>query len=181
MLDGEMKKLMAVPTTHNEARRILMRNVALLWELERVLPIILDGNIELEFDWIVQGASTYNITYGCPHCKNCDKCAWQKYVLTDEQNEKHKNCLLCYFATFYGVSLLDLVKNELFLVKYGDDYAELAFFHFRFERAVKDVGRDDAVALFMAEIEDCRKFLKGHIEWAEAKMANPDPEQEKEE
>ena len=96
---------------------------------------------------------------GCPHCNpnyQCHSCFWRE-VRKVSMNSKH---FACCTAKFNGVTLLDtcnFLKGKArygFTLQYGWSDA-----------AVKVTSCTSAQ--YEKSYQRCKKFLEGHIEWAE--------------
>jgi hypothetical protein len=87
----ELRKLLRVPTSYEQAWKIKVRNEALL-------------------DALYRGKDHHGCV-GCPHCLFCRTCAWQKY----SKKPRGRTSIFgpCFYATFGGVTYEDISNNGL--------------------------------------------------------------------
>ena len=144
----EIEVLKQVKTTKKQAKQILRRNKPMLAVIEEAIKKY--GKRKYKDDPIWDG---YEGDIGCPHCTTganllhpCNKCSWN--VPPELGLGPHAPCL---GAGFGGVSM-----NSQLVVEY-DSSGEFIWF----DACSKD------------DLKDARKFLKGHIEWAQMVLDGP--------
>ena len=157
----ELELLKRVKTTKAQARRILKRNLGLLEALDKIPTNIKDMKRALAdgqtFD--------YRGDVGCPHCNSaydCEGCAWQEAVEEPEEGPVPPPVdRACADAFFGGMSLYDLDEHYIVEINYRSGEEELIFY------LEEDCEPDaDDMKLARTEISRCRKFLQGHVDWA---------------
>jgi hypothetical protein len=134
----ELQNLLNVKTSLRQAKLIKKRNAELLEAFEHFRES--KRCLIYENDW-------RNLPYACPHCDlnmRCDSCAWKvepfhKYLIT-----------FCLRATFGGVRYSTVEK----VISYSPGHCSVNAYR--------------AVHCSSKKASEVRKFLKGHIEWAEA-------------
>jgi len=138
----ERRILRQVKTTKAQAKVIKARNVRLLEALDRACS----GN----------GAVNNEVVpIGCPHClgsgRNCSSCSWRIPRLKKLAKESGYNfCTFCNYATFGGIS-----ADTVPFVVYAPGWAMATSI------TIDGITRS-------AGLEMSKRFVKGHIEWADA-------------
>jgi hypothetical protein len=95
-----------------------------------------------------------NVFIGCPHCReDCKACTWTVALPADD------DCP-CTDVHFGGVSLEEVRESGRYIrVLYGMNGATVCQY--------PSIDGDEIV--HRREYEECRRFLKAHIEWANRK------------
>ena len=172
MKNGELKKLLKVPTTVKQATQILKRNEALLKVLENGVPNLLKGFAPRGWNLSFIAYKQKIVEIGCPHCvvSDCEYCSWAKYNLKSGYDVE-----FCQFALFNGHTLEDLAEdnNQYFIaLEYKKNYAYLIVYANHLKSQDKHLWTGDekseTICIIQEEIQDIREFLEGHIEWAKA-------------
>ena len=172
----ELKKLLRVKTTKKEARIIKKRNKGLLNFLCS-LPIDLYDLDVLNFKTYCGDYDNFYGENGCPHCLwevtlcKCDGCRWEKYwgakyIKLNKLDGSDKCCK----ATFGGVTYLEVHQRreiDYVCVTYGCSSERANFFPHSIVGSEEE-EREERFQEYLAQLEKCKKFVKGHIEWAEA-------------
>jgi len=162
----EKEQLKQIKTTKQEARKIRRRNVGLLDWLDNYVRQIEEADYAV--NWVNR---MFHSKHGCPHCKwdeGCRNCAWYTPHLS-KKAPSTQSCpdgegRFCLLQTFGGVSYSNLTQrySRYILVCYGADMEEIWLRLGEFDPTdKKDRSR------FQHELLRVRKFLLGHIEWAD--------------
>jgi len=151
--EAEWERLEKVKTTEDQAIQIKMRNMLLLESLQRVpVDSVEEFNVWVQknkYGTYARSVALHESTIGCPHCIECDKCAWR-----EEGDEEMEPCLSVKFG---GSSYNELPNYPIRLEYYSnDEYLTLC--------CVDEFDFDD-LALFRSHKEQIERFLLGHIEW----------------
>lgn len=176
----ELKNLRLVCTTKKQARQIIRRNKQLIAFLDLIPtsvramnkhlscvyndePVVVKVSNKTYID-IDAYETDYISGFGCPHCKcdDCDECAWTKFP-----HPKSEWAEYCLCATFGGIPY-SIVEGSHCNSNY---YVQLVYQHdgedILFKHPSYPVDKCDMV-IIRKEIERIRRFLDGHIEWANA-------------
>ena len=133
------------------AERRLLRQVKTTKAQARVIKIRNVRLLEALDKWPV----STTIPIGCPHClvngRNCSSCSWRIPRLKKLAKESGYNfCTFCNYATFGGIS-----ADKVPFVIYAPGWAMAT------STTIDGISRS-------AGLEQSKRFVKGHIEWADA-------------
>ena len=159
LTDKERDLLRKVETTVEQATQIIKRNQTGL-DFIKTLPFttkeIENYHLNNNNDLIVSRL----IRLGCPHCDekfSCEQCSWQ--IITGMNTSSFFPCCC---AQFGGVNYSDIHNLE-------DVRIELAWDSIKIE-VLYIPKRIKYMKKYREDIRLCKKFLKGHIEFAKGKI-----------
>lgn len=155
LLPGELKKLLMVKTTRDQAKLIYIRNLKLLEWLEKHEQ----PNGEYH---------SFTIKYGCPHCQkidmdndsDCNDCAWNSYP------HPANTTAICFRAEFAGYTLDDMEDAQQIILIFDRDHAMIQITAVPLLPAkMVDSSIDYYLDHYEDDYEMTHKFLEGHLEW----------------
>jgi len=148
----ELEILLKVETSVEFANQIIKRNQGLL-DFLNTLPATKE---EID-EWDDDCSFRHVEHFGCPHCHyekgvfECEKCVWQK------ANPVSLEKFFCCAITFGGITHEFITSFEYVYLSYSADK----------EKIIGTVPDDELeYDDYFQELEDCKTFVKGHIEWA---------------
>ena len=161
LLEGELDKLLRVPTTVEQAEQIKQRNELLL-EIVETFP---DKDDEPKtWPYVCDDAIVHIVDVGCPHCSEapedlgfsfrCRECAWQLI----SEDPKISMDVRCVFIPFGGVTY-----REVSVLR-----PQVTFFSEKAECAMARTIQGCQWTEYCKRIKKIKTFLLGHIEWAVA-------------
>ena len=142
----------------NFATIIRERNEELLVLLEQVYKKVMleyDSNKECEFN------ICESVKIGCPHCGKvypCSNCIWTDACVEKGEMDRNYSCCMVNFNNVAYRSLQNF-RGRGFYVSYGHAKASVGFNWFKTNRKTAE-----------AAYKRCKKFLEGHIEWADSPL-----------
>lgn len=155
----ELNLLRKIKTSVDFAQRILSRNAQLLDYLE-TLP----ATVEEVKNWDENDTISYRGDIGCPHCQYCDlrkqflceECEWTKLA---ESMFYGKSMFSCCSVTFGGISHRAITDGPYIRLCYSADCEDVS-------GEFPDPDDKGGISEYLDSLEDCKTFVKGHIEWA---------------
>jgi len=168
LTEREKLELNGVKTNKEQAHQIRSRNISLLEILNYFEDMIYEDDYKDLDLWSHDGFNDVyrRIEKGCPHCQearykngkpmNCKECAWTQGYRND--------IYACTEQSFNGVSYRSMESYSFVSIIYGCSNAKISIGRYSFIRSGLD---DEEKEMLMEEVENCRKFLNGHIEWAD--------------
>jgi len=158
LTEEELACILKVPTTREQAVQILHRNLMLLGPIDFWMDHI------HHLDCLTEQERQFESGIGCPHCDleyTCDRCAWQG--IKPSPWMKHP----CCSVPFGGVTYISLNSLKAIDFHYQADSEHLEL------RAVE--GR--SMAAITEDLLQVRRYLRGHIEWAQAVLQRSEDEE----